>query len=407
MKTNHMKSLHQLAAVLALPAMSILFNPQAQAAPFIPGNVVVLQEDDGSVPTSTAASPVFLLEFLPSTAGQTLPVQTITIPTNGASRLTQSSGSSSEGFITRSLNTSNVTFVGYDAPVGIANVPGSVNTTSGTNRCVGQVDFNGSYTRTAVSTNAYSGSNIRSSVTDGTNYWMAGTASPTTTEGIWYSPNGMAPVQVTTNLVNARVVRIFNGKLYYSVAGSISSISSLPTGATPTNQLILTGITSSSIYDFAINPAGTVAYVCDDTSATAGAIQKWTNNGTSFVKAFNFSATNGLTAGCRGLAVDFSGANPVIYATTADTATKVIEITDTSAPGAITNVTDVATTLAIAPANTAFRGVALAPPSTSTSTAPSISGISPSSTTNSVGGTAVFTLTGGTGYPTASNFGIK
>ena len=402
---NPMKSITKIINAVALTTMAVIAvgSGNASAAPFIPGDIVVLQEDDGSVATSTAASPVFLLEFLPSTANQVVPVQTISIPTTGSSRLTQSSGSSSEGFIARSTDSSIVTFVGYDAPVGTANVPGT--SSSSVNRYVGQVDKNGNYTRTAGTSTAYNGSNIRSSVSDGVNYWTSGTASPTTTEGIWYSASGGTPIQITTSpLVNTRVTRIFNGNLYYSVAASISGYSGLPTVATAGTA---TGMTSSSIYDFAINPGGTVAYVCDDSALPTGGIIKWTYSAGTWTKKFTFGSANGLTAGCRGLAVDFSGANPVIYTTTADTAQKVISITDTSAFADTSDSADQATILATAPPNTAFRGVALAPPSSSTGTAPSISGISPSNTTNSAGTTVTFTLTGGVGYPAASNFWYK
>ena len=105
--------------------------------------------------------------------------------------------------------------------------------------------------------------------------------------------------------------------------------------------------------------------------------------------------------------MDFSGTYPVIYATTADAATKVIRITDTSAFTAGSDSADQATVLAIAGSNKAFRGVALAPPSASTGTAPSLTGISPANTTNSAGTSVTFTLTGGVGYPAASNFWYK
>ena len=126
----------------------------------------------------------------------------------------------------------------------------------------------------------------------------------------------------------------------------------------PPQQIIIAD--TGSPYDFAISPAGTVAYVADDTSV-ATSIQKWTFNGSTWSQKFTFSTANGLTAGCRGLAVDFSGANPVLYATTADSATKLIKITDTSAFADTSDTADQATTLATAPALTAFSGVALAP----------------------------------------------
>jgi hypothetical protein len=358
----------------------------AYASPFTTGNIAVLQEGDGTTALSTASSPMAILEYTP---GGGL-VQTIPIPTNGVNRLTQSSGSASEGFLARSINTSNLTFVGYDAALGIANVPGT--SANGTNRCVGQLDYTGNFTRSASgSTNAFTGSNVRSSTSDGTNYWISGTGNPTTSGGIWYSAGGGVPAQIVGG--NLRVTKIFNGNLYYTTASGtvgLFGFSGLPTATATASNLFVTG---GSPYDFAINPAGTVAYVCDDsTLASGGGIIKWTFSSGTWTKNFTFGSSNALTAGCRGLAVDFSGPNPVLYATTADTATKVIKLTDTSAFTAITNTTDQATTLATAGANYALRGVALAPVNPEGGP-PHITGIAPLSLTNGSGSSVQFLVT--------------
>ena len=59
--------------------------------------------------------------------------------------------------------------------------------------------------------------------------------------------------------------------------------------------------------------------------------------------------------------MDFSGPNPVLYAATADSLTKLIKITDTSAFTDTSDNADQAIILATATANYAFKGVALAP----------------------------------------------
>ena len=400
----------KLFTLFALALTPMVAGVRAFAAPFIPGDLVVLQSGDGSAPLGNGATPQFVLEYLSSTPNQGGAVQTIAIPTNGPSRLLIAGNATSEGHIALSLNTNIVTFQGYDADLGAAGLSGTL--ANGTNRCVGQMDPNGNFTRTAAGSSvAFTTGSIRSTISDGTNYWMSGSGSNLVNagEGIWYSANGGVPSQIQSG-VNTRVTRIFNGKLYFTVAASLSAYSGIPTS---TATAALTGITGTSLYEFAINPAGNVAYVCDDSVlASGGGIVKWTNNGATWAKAFTFgsasnTASNGLTAGCRGMVVDFSSPNPVIYATTADTATKLIRITDTSVFGATNDNADQAITLAVAPANTAFRGVAFAAPSSSTGTAPVITGITPSNTTNSSGSTAIFTLTGGVGYPTASNFWFK
>jgi hypothetical protein len=344
MKTN-LKTLGTLLLFGLLTAVG------AQAAAFATGNVVVTRYGDGSTTLSSAAAPVAVLEYLPSTANQASPVQTITIPSTGGSRLTGTGNASSEDFITRSTNGTILTIGGYDADAGTLAIAGTSAAT--VNRVVGQLDPGGNYTRTATgSATMYSAGNIRSVVSDGINYWMAGSVG-----GTWYSAGGATPTQITSGSGNFRVTRIFNGNLYYSASTAISAYSGIPT---TTAAGTLTGITGTSVYDFAISPAGNVAYVADDSSlATVGGIAKWTFNGSTWTK--KFTLTNGMTAGCRGLAVDFSGPNPVLYAATADTASKLIKITDTSAFTDTSDTADQATVLATAGANYAFRGVALAP----------------------------------------------
>ncbi len=206
--------------------------------------------------------------------------------------------------------------------------------------------------------------------------------------GVWYSASGGTPVQITNG--NLRVVRVFNNNLYYTTgSGTVGlwGFNGIPTTAAAATNMIVDGGTSPSPYDFAINPAGNVVYFTDDRAiGTAGSgIQKWTFGGGIWTSNYTFGSAAGLTAGCRGLTVDFSGANPVIYATTADTATKLIVITDTGAAAT-------ATTLATAGSNKAFRGVAFAPIATS-SGPPVITGLTPAGATNSTGNSVSFTVT--------------
>ena len=346
-----MKSkLNKIGSLFALGLVAV----GAHAGPFTTGNIVVSQYGDGVNALTTASAAVSVLEYTP---GGSL-VQTINIPSTGSTRLTGAGSSGSEDFIVRSTNAAVLTFAGYDSDPLVATIASATATVA--QRVGGQLDVNGNYTRFASgSTLAYSGSNIRSAVSDGANYWMAGTASSTTNGGVWYSAGGAAWSKIITAGGNLRVARIFNGNLYYSTGSGtvgIYAFTGIPTAAATATNLIVDGGTSPSPYDFAISPSGTVLYMADDrTFANAGSgIQKWIYSGGSWSLAYTFASGAGLTAGCRSLAVDFSGANPVIYATTADTATKLITITDTGSSAT-------ATTLATAAANYAFRGVAFAP----------------------------------------------
>ena len=98
----------------------------------------------------------------------------------------------------------------------------------------------------------------------------------------------------------------------------------------------------------------TVAYIADSDAYTSasgfGGIEKWTFNGTSW--AFQYSLpTDGV--GANGLAVNFNGTDPVIYATSAD-GTSLFDITDTGSGS-----TD--TLLDTAGSDEAFRGLTFAP----------------------------------------------
>jgi hypothetical protein len=354
-----MKTKLTTLGTLLLPC---LFAIGTHAAAFTTGNIVVTQVGDGVGGILTSATTnLSILEYLPTTANQASPVQTIAIPASGSSRLVLGGTASTEGLIARSTNGGIITFGGYDTNGGVASVSGLVGAAAP--RVIGTIDFNGNYTRIAPGSAMSSSAAIRSAVSDGINYWVGGSSG-----GEWYSANGGTPVQISSTAPgNARVVRIYNGTLYVSSGSSpnygINAFSGIPTSSTtsPVN-IIPDGGTSSSPYDFAINPAGTVAYLADDrTFANGGGIQKYTFNGSTWSLSFAFGSANGLTAGCRGLAVDFSGAHPVIYATTADTATKLITITDNSAFGDTSDSADQVTVLATAGSNRAFRGVALAP----------------------------------------------
>lgn len=119
--------------------------------------------------------------------------------------------------------------------------------------------------------------------------------------------------------------------------------------------------TFQGITDFAVNPSATVIYFADerDISGVAGGIQRWNLISGKWSNAYNL--TNGLGGvGASHLAVDWSGASPVIYATTSESTNgvsipnRLIKIVDTgqSSP---------ATILAVAGTNQFFRGVKFGP----------------------------------------------
>src|SRR5438552_18700022 len=97
-------------------------------------------------------------------------------------------------------------------------------------------------------------------------------------------------------------------------------------------------------------------YVDDDgVIGSNGGIQKWTLSAGTWSNPYTLLNTGAATTAVRGLTVDWSGANPIIYATTtATTANLLIKVTDTGSGST-------ATTIATAPTNTVFRGVDFTP----------------------------------------------
>jgi len=339
MKTN-IKIQAATVAILAL-----VTSAQAQ---FTPGNLVVLQVGNGGT-LNSAAAPLFLDQFTTTTAGQTV-TPFITIASDGTG-LVLSGSASSEGALTRSTDGSTLTFGGYAAAAGTTGIA------SGTApREVGSVNASGQFSLVANSSSALSGNNIRGAISDGQNYWITGPS------GLYYQAASSSALTLISSGINSftntRIANISAGNLYYTTSSGTRGIygyTGTPTGIT-TPTLLLGNGSSSSPYDFAFNPDGSTVYLADDGSVVnGGGIQKWTFNGTSWSLAYTFTFGTGSADGARQLTVDWSGANPIIYATTTESsANRLIEITDAGSSSPYT-------TLATAPANTVFRGVDFAP----------------------------------------------
>ena len=312
-------------------------------AQFTQGRIVALQVGDGTAALSSAATPIFLKEFTTTgTAGISL-----TVPTTGMNRLTISGSAGSDGQMTLSQDGKFISIAGYDAASGTATITGT--TSAVANRVINTVDASGNVVRGASTSTQFSANNFRSALKgNNADYWGAGGNS-----GTYYFGTTATSGAIQTTTANTRVVNIYNGNLYYSTGSGtigIYGFTGTPTATSIPTLLIATG-TGSSPYSFAINPTSTIAYIADDrASASAGGVQKWTFNGSVWTLAYTLSS--GATIGARGLAVDFSGTNPVIFAATTDN--KIIKYTDIGA-------SSTASTLYTAPTNTALRGLTFAP----------------------------------------------
>ncbi|NBV87035.1 MAG: hypothetical protein EBS01_12415, partial [Verrucomicrobia bacterium] len=326
---------------------------------FTPGNLIVTRYGDGTATLGSTATTLNILEINPVNGGTN---QTLSTIASGAFLLTDAGNSTSQGY----LNTfgTNTALPGYNSALNTASITAqntkAVNILGRAATVITRVTFpTGGPSATPPS--PFSGANFRSVIATDTNkFYASGNSSGSpVTAGMWYY-NGSFFTQICTNPIsNLRNVEIYNGNLYFSTGSGTIGIHQVGTGLPTTSGQIATVViptgAGTSPYGFAISPDGNTAYVADDSTVNAnsgGGIQKWTKSGSTWTRQYTFGTQ------ARGLAVDFSGENPVIYATTGATTdtsnNRIIKIVDTGASATSTDV-------AVAGANYVFRGLDFAP----------------------------------------------
>jgi hypothetical protein len=322
----------------------------AAQAQFTPGDLVVLQDGTGSSALTSAGTAIFLDEFSPGGGSM---VYSLAIPSTGPSALVNSGTAGSEGSLNLSANGQYLMFAGYNAAAGTAAIAGT--TAAAAPRGVATVDASGNYTLATTSSSFFSANNIRSAASDGAgNFWAAGANT-----GVAYMGNNGAATAVSASpLTNLRVIQTIGNNLFYS-SGSGSSrgiyeVAGNPTSGSTTAVNLINNGASASPYDFAFNSSMTICYVADSDAYTGssgiGGVERWNFNGTAWVFDYSLSlSTNGAT----GLAVDFSGANPTVYATSAN-GNSLFDVVDAGSGST-------GTLLETAGANEAFRGLEQAP----------------------------------------------
>ncbi|MGA2246269.1 MAG: CotH kinase family protein [Verrucomicrobiota bacterium] len=319
------------------------------AAQFAAGNLVVLRAGDGTESLSSHGNSIFIDQY--TTTG-TL-AGSIAVPDSGGNALLISGSAASEGPVSLSPDGRQLVLAGYH--IAYTNSSSSVAGASAASvpRGLGILDAAGSFAFAGLTTNQFSGNNIRSGATDGLgNYWSAGANSAG--NGTFYFGDGLADT-IQSAVANTIVLQDLGGNLYFSTAKvtpGVWRISGTPT-APAIAGIFLSAGSKASPYGFAFNRSFTTAYLADDTLTGEGGIQRWDFSGGAWSLTYAFTSLTNV--GARGVAVNFSGAQPVIYATTAETANnRLVALTDSGADAALT-------TLATAGANQIFRGVAFAP----------------------------------------------
>ena len=350
-----MKSKTLLLAISSIFCTFLLFGQSS----FTPGRIVAVQTTGA---TTKFGSAVTLKEYTPSGVSGV----SVTLPITGINTIQMAATlGGSEGFLTQSSDGANLILGGYSTSADYSSTDITASNSATVPRAIYKIDASGNFSKVYSSTTYYSANDIRGGVSDGTNYWTSG-ASVANVDGInYFGPSTAAVLGGGATPIKAYGLRIFGGQMYCSTQkagpsnttshlGIFSVGTGLPISGSPTlTQVIDMGTTVPA--DFSFNTAGTICYVAVNLNTAAGGIQKWTKSGATWTLQYTLG-TGVSNIGAYGLVVDYSGANPVIYATTSEATVgnRIIKITDTGSGSS-------ASTLVAATTNVWFHGVDFAP----------------------------------------------
>jgi hypothetical protein len=348
--------------VLVFLSAAVLAPAPRAAAQFTAGNVVVLRIGDGATTLSASASPGALVEINAATG---LPTGvTVALPTAAAANaggITFGGTATLATHLHRSTDRAFLTVAGYDAPVGTASVGTSPSTTA--NRTIAQITGPGAVTTQRMTDTTFSAGEARSVVSDGTQYWLGGSAPASADRGVRYVSGASATG--STRLVTATVgdVNVFNNRLFYSTSTAVNAVagSPPPTGGTPATTPLVNGTNVNGFVLFDRDPgSGDPALGGLDTLyiADVGNIIKLEFAGTSWAPRGTFDSGQ-LGNTLFGLTGALNGGTVELYATDTSVNGKLAKITDASAFGDNINASD--TWSLAAGANLTFRGVDFAP----------------------------------------------
>ena len=256
---------------------------------------------------TSAGTAIYLDEYLPGTALQTLPNYTVTLPSSGSAGIVAGGATASSGAISRSENGRYILVPGWSTGAGGAAI-GAPNT-SNILCAVKPISGSGSIqTGITGASNWFTAANDFRDVTseDLTNYWLSGASI-----GIRTTTNGTALTTISTTSTNTRSVNIINGQLYYSTWSETQGVYKVGLGkptATSTTSVNLT--TSTGAYGFALSPDFLTLY----TNSATRVISRFTysgkynaGSGTPSGGLWSAASTGITLSGATGVAVDWSG----------------------------------------------------------------------------------------------------
>jgi hypothetical protein len=346
---------------LLLAVGSLFVAGQLQAAfSLTKGNLYVYQIGDGNTNgygSTTAAAPIYIDQF--STNGSLL--NQVELPTNGAVTVIASLNSATEGSLSLAPAGNALLCMGYTNngcfPIGSASVNNSGSDTN--TRSILSVTANGTFYAVSGNTNFYkrSAGAGRGAATDGNgNYWAIGSA-PSPSGGLNYYGTNVAATNISLT-GSSRSIQIYGTNLYFTAGAEMYSVPLA--NATNGNIDPLTAlftdsddVNSSTSEGFVFNTNLAICYIAEGSAASGGGIRRFDYDPVNLV--WNYSYTiSPISIGGNAYAfvtADFTGAKPVVYATTLPAngfGNSIVTYVDTGASAAATTP---ATVIATAPTN--------------------------------------------------------
>jgi Domain of unknown function DUF11/Putative Ig domain/Cadherin-like/RTX calcium-binding nonapeptide repeat (4 copies) len=208
-----------------------------------PTNLNVVGDENSNTLTDSPSAD-FIDQYAIGAAGQTGSLYTFSLPTvanfsgAGNEALTNSSYSVSEGNLTLSTDGAFLVTGGYNDTVSAWSPQQTFSSANVINRVIGAITGAGVINTTTDLTDAYTGDNFRTVVSDGTSFWTAGHSSPpagASSDGfVHYVANSGA---TTSTIItgpggasNINTVEIYNGQLYEGVRSGTAGIYQIGVG---------------------------------------------------------------------------------------------------------------------------------------------------------------------------------
>jgi uncharacterized repeat protein (TIGR01451 family) len=307
-----------------------------RGAPFTPGNLVVQQADNGSIQnttitmvevsstaTATQESPVQALP-LPGNSINSNPLQAEALRVNGSGGTTGYLADTYDGTLLAivAANALNATDLGQKTAADIDNR--AVATLDGSANLVFQAYYTGNGGVPSTGNQARAATSL-----DDTVWFVAD-------KGGIYTTSAAVPATTGDNAVNMLVTKSF-GKKVYGFSATAPGVTNVVTsgGSIGTLTNLTNGFSVASYSDFYMISSGVngaafdVCYVCQATSATLGAINKYSLVNGSWVS--NGSYTTSF--GGRSMVAAGNGSGAVLYLVGGDGATSgvsVVKLVDTA-----------------------------------------------------------------------------